>query len=74
MAETTGPQVREVRFRHVNENNEIEKNTKRDGEGQKSNTGATPNRKSNNVEVTEKKEREKERVEQGSLILKVPLL
>ena len=74
MAETTGPQVSEVRFRHVNENNEIEKNTKTDAEGQKSNTGATPNRKSNNVEVTEKKEREKERVEQGSLILKVPLL
>ena len=43
--------MKEVRVRHVNENNEIEKNTKRDGEGQKSNTGATPNRESNNVEI-----------------------
>lgn len=51
MAETTGPQVREVRFRHVNENNEIEKNTKRDAEGQKSNTGATSNREGNIVEI-----------------------
>ncbi len=66
--------MKEVRFRHVNENNETQKTTKRDGEGQKSNTGATPNRKSNNVEVTEKKDREKERVEQESLIPKVPLL
>ena len=30
-----------------------------DAEGQKSNTGATPNRESNNVEVSEKKERGK---------------
>jgi hypothetical protein len=60
LAETTRPQVREVRFRHVNENKEIEKNTKRDADGQKSNTGATPNRESNNVEISEKKEREKE--------------
>jgi hypothetical protein len=52
--------VREVRFRHVNENKEIEENTKRDADGQKSNTGATPNRESNNVEISEKKEREKE--------------
>ena len=43
--------MREVRFRHVNENKKIEKNAKRDGEGQKSNTGATPNRESNNVEI-----------------------
>jgi hypothetical protein len=74
LAETTGPQVREVRFRHVNENKEIEKDTKRDAEGQKSNTGATSNRESNNVEISEKKEREKEEVEQGSLIPKVLLL
>jgi hypothetical protein len=66
--------VKEVRFRHVNENNEIEKNTKRDGEGQKSNTGATPNRESNNVEISEKKERQEKGAEQGSLIPKVPLL
>ena len=66
--------MREVRFRHVNENNEIEKDTKRDGEGQKSNTRATPNRKSNNVEITEKKERQEKGVEQRSLIPKVPLL
>jgi len=43
--------VRKVWFRHVDENNEIEENTKRDAEGQKSNTGTTPNRKSNNVEI-----------------------
>ena len=43
--------MKEAWFRHVNENNEIEKNTKRDGEGQKSNTGATPNRESNNMEI-----------------------
>ena len=55
MAETTGPQVSEVRFRHVNENNEIEKNTKRDAEGQKGKTGATPNREINNMEISEKK-------------------
>jgi hypothetical protein len=66
--------VKEVRFRHVNENKEIEKNTKRDAEDQKSNTGATPNRESNNVEISEKKERQKEGVEQGSLIPKVLLL
>jgi hypothetical protein len=60
LAETTGPQVSEVRFRHVNENKEIEKNAKRDAEGQKSNTGATPNRESNNLEISEKKKREKE--------------
>ena len=52
--------MKEVRFRHVNENNEIEKTTKTDAEGQKSNTGATPNRENNNVEISEKKEREKE--------------
>jgi len=74
LAETTEPQVKEVRFRHVNENKEIEKNTKRDAEDQKSNTGATPNRESNNVEISEKKERQKEGVEQGSLIPKVLLL
>ena len=74
MAETTGPQVKEVRVRHVNENNEIEKNTKRDGEGQKSNTGATPNRESNNMEISEKKERQEKGAEQGSLIPKVLLL
>ena len=51
MAETTGPQVREARFRHVDENKEIEKTSKRDSEGQKSNTGTTPNRESNNVEI-----------------------
>ena len=51
MAEAPGPQVRETRFRLVNENKEIEKTAKRDAEGQKSNTGATPNRKSNNVEI-----------------------
>jgi hypothetical protein len=56
-------------FRHVNENKEIEKNTKRDAEGQKSNTGATQKRKSNNVEICEKKKRKKEEVTQGSLIL-----
>jgi hypothetical protein len=66
--------VREVGFRHVNENKEIEKIAKRDAEGQKSNTGATPNRERNNVEISEKKEREKEGVEQGSLIPKVLLL
>ena len=66
--------MKEVRFRHVNENKEIEKNTKRDAEDQKSNTGATPNRESNNVEISEKKERQKEGVEQGSLIPKVLLL
>jgi len=60
--------VKEVRVRHVNENNEIEKNTKRDGEGQKSNTGATPNRESNNMEISEKKERQEKGAEQGSLI------
>jgi hypothetical protein len=64
----------EVRVRHVNENNEIEKNTKRDAEGQKSNTGATPNRESNNMEISEKKERQEKGAEQGSLIPKVPLL
>lgn len=42
---------KEVRFRHVNENKKIEKNAKRDAEGQKSDTGATPNRESNNVEI-----------------------
>jgi len=52
--------VKEVGSRHVNENKETEKTTKRDGEGQKSNTGATPNRESNNVEVSEKRERKKE--------------
>ena len=51
MAETTGPQIREARFRHVNENKKIEKTTKRDAEGQKSNTGATPNRENNNMEI-----------------------
>ena len=51
MAETTGPQVRETRFRHVNENKEIEETTKRDAEGQKINIGATPNRESNNMEI-----------------------
>ena len=60
MAETTGPQVKEVRFHHVNENKEIEKNTKRDAEDQKNNTGPTPNRESNNVEISEKKERKRE--------------
>ena len=43
--------MREVRFRHVNENKEIEKDAKRDAEGQKSNTGATPNRESGNLEI-----------------------
>jgi len=43
--------VKEVRSRRVNENKEIEKTTKRDAEGQKNNTGATPNRESNNVEI-----------------------
>lgn len=57
MAETTEPQVREVGPRYVNENEEIEKITKRDGEGQESNAGATPNRESSNVEVSEKEER-----------------
>jgi hypothetical protein len=66
--------VKEVKFRHVNENKEIEKNTKRDAEGQKNNTGATPNRESNNVGISEKKERQKEGVEQESLIPKVLLL
>jgi hypothetical protein len=42
---------KEVRFRYVNENKKIEKNAKRDAEGQKSNAGATPNRESNNVEI-----------------------
>jgi hypothetical protein len=51
LAETTRPQVKEVRSRHVNENNEIEKTAKRDAERQKSNTGATPNRESNNLEI-----------------------
>ena len=60
MAETTGPQVREARFRHVDENKEIEKTSKRDSEGQKSNKGATTNRESKNVEISEKKERKKE--------------
>ena len=66
--------MKEVRFHHVNENKEIEENTKRDAEDQKSNTGATPNRESNNVEISEKKERQKEGVEQGSLVHKVLLL
>ena len=66
--------MKEVRVRHVNENNEIEKDTKRDGEGQKSNTRATSNRESNNVEVSEKKERQEKGVDQRSLIPKVPLL
>jgi len=57
LAETTEPQVREVGPRYVNENEEIEKITKRDGEGQESNAGATPNRESSNVEVSEKEER-----------------
>jgi hypothetical protein len=52
----------------------LEKITKRDGEGQESNAGATPNRESSNVEVSEKEEREKKGVERGSLIPKVPLL
>ena len=43
--------MKEAGSRYVNENKEIEKTTKRDGEGQKSNTGATPNRESNNVEI-----------------------
>jgi hypothetical protein len=43
--------VREVRSRHVNENEEIEKTAKRDAEGQKSDTGATPNRESSDVEI-----------------------
>jgi hypothetical protein len=43
--------VREARFRHVNENKEIKKTTKRDAEGQKSNTGATPDRESSDVEI-----------------------
>jgi len=43
--------VKEMRSRHVNENKEIEETTKRDAEGQKSNTGATPNRESNNLEI-----------------------
>ena len=51
---------KEARFRHVNENKKIEKNAKRDAEGQKSNAGATPNRESNNVEISEKKERREE--------------
>ncbi len=42
---------REARFRYVNENEKIEKNAKGDAEGQKSNTGATPNRESNNMEI-----------------------
>ena len=50
--------MKEVGSRHVNENKETEKTTKRDAEVQKSNTGATPNRESNNVEVSEKKERQ----------------
>jgi hypothetical protein len=58
---TEQDRVKEVRSRHVNENKEIKKTTKRDGEGQKSNTGATPNRESNNVEISEKKERERKR-------------
>ena len=61
--------MREARFRHVNENKEIEKATKRDEEGQKSNTGAAPNRESNNVEISEKEKREKEEVTQGFPIL-----
>jgi len=51
LAETTRPRVKEVRFRHVNENKEIEETAKRDAEGQKSNTGATANRESSNVEI-----------------------
>ena len=65
---------KEARIRHVNENKKIEKNAKRDAEGQKSNAGATPNRESNNVGISEKKERQKEGVEQESLIPKVLLL
>jgi len=57
--------VKEVGFRHVNENKETEKTTKRDVEGQKSNTGATPNRESDNVEVSEKNEREEKGVVHG---------
>ena len=49
--------MREARGRHVNENNEIEKTSKRDAERQKSNIGTTPNRKANNLEVSEKKAR-----------------
>jgi hypothetical protein len=55
--------VREARFRHVNENKETQETTKRDREGQKSNTRATSNRESNNVEVSEKKERQEKGVE-----------
>jgi len=66
--------VREARFHHVNENKETQETTKRDGEGQKSNTRAASNRESNNVEVSEKKERQENGVEQRSLIPKVPLL
>ena len=62
MAETTGPQVKEVGCLYVNENKKIEKTTKRDAEWQKSNTAATPDRKSNNVEVSEKNERKEKRV------------
>ena len=65
---------KEVTFRHVNENKKIEKNAKRDAEGQKSNAGATPNRESNNMEISEKKERQEKGAEQGCLIPKVPLL
>jgi hypothetical protein len=43
--------VKEAGCRYVFENKEIEKDTKRDAEGQKSDTGATPNRESSNVEI-----------------------
>jgi len=62
LAETKGPQVREARFRYVNEDKETRETTKRDKEGQKSNTRATSNRESNDVEVSEKKERQKKGV------------
>ena len=51
MAETPGPQVKETGCLYVNENKKIEETLKRDAEEQKSNTGATPNRESNNVEI-----------------------
>jgi hypothetical protein len=67
-------EVGRLYVKNLKKTKEIKKTTKRDGEGQKSNTRATPNRESNNVEVSEKKERQEKGVEQRSLIPKVPMM
>jgi hypothetical protein len=51
-------EVGRLYVKNLKKTKETKKTTKRDGEGQKSNTGATANRESNNLEVSEKKERQ----------------